>query len=314
MSVSLPDFLIVGAAKSGTTSLYHYLEQHPEVYFSPVKEPLFFCSVNESQASLEKELYPLPLDKVVRNFDDYKALFSAVNDEQAVGEASVYYLLDHKKTIKNIKQYLPQWQQLKIIIILRNPVDASFSHYQMYTQYLKNFRGHKDVLSFEESLDAEAQRIKDGYMALSPFHWFFYYEQVKDYMDNFANVRIFLQTDLRDDPDRLIADIFDFIGVDNTFVPDFKTERYNVSGVPRSGFLYRFLISDGIIRKMLRPVLRLFLSPKRKQWLLQKIWQKNLKKISMEPEIRKRLIALYRDDIQRLEKLIDKDLSAWLNS
>jgi len=279
---------------------------------SPVKEPLFFCSVDADKAVLEKELHPVSLDDVISDRQDYAELFSGVSNEKATGEASVYYLLDHKKTIENIRKYVPDWQNLNIVIILRNPVDACFSHYQMYSQYLKNFLGKKEILTFEESLDAEQERISDGYMALAHFHWFFYYQQVKDYMDNFDNIRIYLQTDLRDNPGRLIADLFEFIGVDNSFVPELKGERYNVSGVPRSNLLYRFLISEGIVRKMIRPVLRMFLSPERKQRLLQKLWGKNLKKAVMDPDMRKRLVELYRDDIINLQELIDRDLSDWL--
>ena len=311
MSVSFPNFLIVGSAKSGTTSLYHYLNQHPQVYMSPVKEPLFFCSVDADKDILEKELYPVSLDDVVSDPHDYTDLFSGVSSEKAIGEASVYYLLDHKKTIKNIKEYIPEWQELNIVIILRNPIDACFSHYQMYSQYLKNFLGEKNILTFEESLEAEQERISKGYMALAHFHWFFYYQQVKDYMDNFDNVRIYLQTDLKNNPGRLIEDLFEFVGVNNTFVPELKGERYNVSGVPQSNLLYRLLISEGIVRKMIRPVLRLLLSPERKQLLLQKIWGKNLKRAVMAPEMRKCLIGLYRDDITSLQELIDRDLREW---
>ncbi len=308
----LPNFLIVGAAKSGTTSLYHYLNQHPQVYFSPVKEPLFFCSADTDKDILEKELFPVSLDDVVDDYNDYNALFSGVTKEKAIGEASVYYLLDHKKTIQNIKKYIPEWQKLNIVIILRNPVDACFSHYQMYSQYLKNFVGHKKILTFKESLDAEQERINKGYMALAHFHWFFYYEQVKDFQDNFDNVRVCFQSDLQDRPIQVIKELFEFIGVDNNFKPDLEGRRYNVSGIPRSNFLYRFLISEGIIRKMIRPVIRFFLTPERKEFLLQKIWSKNLKKAVMDPEMRLLLVEFYRDDINKLQKLLDKDLTHWL--
>jgi len=197
--------------------------------------------------------------------------------------------------------------------MLRNPVDACFSHYQMYSQYMKNFLGETEILGFEESLDSEAQRIADGYLALAHFHWFFYYRQVRAYLENFERVRIYLQEDLKNDPDALMADLFGFIGVDPAFVPQLKGEQYNISGVPRSNLLYRFLISESLPRRMLRPLVRMLLSPENKQRLVQKLWGRNLKKVSMEPAMRTRLVELYRDDILRLQELTGRNLESWLD-
>jgi hypothetical protein len=93
---TLPTFLVVGAAKSGTTALYHYLNQHPEVYMSAVKEPLFFSSCGVERSRLERELYPAAMENVITEYDRYVDLFSGVKDEKAIGEGSVYYLVDRR--------------------------------------------------------------------------------------------------------------------------------------------------------------------------------------------------------------------------
>jgi hypothetical protein len=310
--VTLPNFLLVGAAKSGTTALWHYLDQHPEVFMSAVKEPLFFCSCGVEPSELERELYPAAMENVVTDFDRYVRLFSGVRSEKAIGEASVYYLADHEKTIRNIRRFLPDWKKLKIVIILRNPIDASYSHYVMYTQILRHYLNRKDVLTFEQSLAAEDQRKAEGYLALAHFRWFFYYEQVKAYLDSFEQVRIFLFSDLRNDPRGVVRDLYSFLGVDASFVPQATEEEYNVSGVSRWGFLFRFVISDNPVRRVLRPVVRSVLTERHRDWLVNRALRKSMKKPRMAPETREKLRSLYREDVLKLEGLIGRDLGDWL--
>lgn len=307
-----PNFLLVGAAKSGTTALYHYLDEHPGVYMSPIKEPLFFCTGGVDRVKLERELYPASMENVITSYDDYTALFSSATDQTALGEASVYYLADYEKTIANIQRHLPEWTKLKIVIILRNPIDASYSHYQMYTQILRHYLNRKDVLSFEESLAAEGKRVEEGYLALAHFHWFFYYRQVKAYLESFDNVKIFLFSDLRESSNRVLRELYSFLEVDDTFVPGATGQEYNASGVSRLGVLYRFFIADTPIRRLVRPVVRRFLSEEKRDWLINRALRKPLDKSTMAPETREKLRELYREDIANLERLIDRDLSSWL--
>ena len=114
-----PNFFIVGAPRSGTTSLYEYLKEVPEVFMSPVKEPNFF------NLSVENDLF---LSKPIREKKKYLDLFKNVKDEKAIGEASPTYLWD-PKTPKLIHEIIPD---AKIIISLRDPVERTFSHYLMY--------------------------------------------------------------------------------------------------------------------------------------------------------------------------------------
>ena len=313
MQVTFPNFMIVGAAKSGTTSLYHYLNQHPEIYMSPIKEPLFFSSYGVEEKRLKKEIYPVSLKDLVRDFGVYTDLFSGVKNEKSVGEASVYYMLDHEKTIGNIKKLLPNWHKLKIIIILRNPIDASFSKHQMYSQYLKNVLGERNIPSFEESIREEDKRIKDGYIALTTLHWFYFYRQVKDYLDNFDNIKIYLYSDLKDDPTGLIRDLFDFLGVDTSFVPTNTGQKYNESGISKCNIFYRLLVRQGHIRKFFKPLLDLLLSPEQKEKIINNLWSKNLKKPVMNEKTRNMLKDIFHDDIINLQYLINRDLTHWFN-
>ncbi|NEO03736.1 MAG: hypothetical protein F6K50_53185 [Moorea sp. SIO3I7] len=102
--MTMPNFLIIGAAKAGTTSIYRYLKQHPQIYMSPAKEPRFFAFEGENLdfrgLGDEKEA-----DSIVTNIDDYRALFKKVNNQVAIGEASTSYLYI-AKSVERIKYYI----------------------------------------------------------------------------------------------------------------------------------------------------------------------------------------------------------------
>ena len=120
----LPNFLIIGAAKGGTTSLYHYLNQHPQVYMSPMKEPRFFALENEK---LNFQNPDKAINKTsVTSLSEYYKLFDGVTNETAIGEASPLYMYS-TKAVERIAHYVPT---AKLIAILRNPVDRAYSCYK----------------------------------------------------------------------------------------------------------------------------------------------------------------------------------------
>ncbi|MFW6230136.1 MAG: sulfotransferase domain-containing protein, partial [Halanaerobium sp.] len=132
----LPDFLIVGAAKSGTTSLYHYLKAHPSIYMPDIKEPCFFSSYSVPYETFKKNIYPANEKNRVRELDRYKKIFATSEQYKSCGEASTHYLFQFEVSINNIKKiYNEQYKQLKIIIILRNPIKAAYSNFRMWAMH-----------------------------------------------------------------------------------------------------------------------------------------------------------------------------------
>ena len=122
--MALPNLLIVGAAKSGTTSLHNYLNQHPSVFMCSPKEPHFLIS---------NEIGEQRIPKGVLNIEDYVSLFKGTSSKRYRGESSVMYLSFPEFAIKNIKKYLSN--EVKIIIMLRNPVERAYSGYQHVKRY-----------------------------------------------------------------------------------------------------------------------------------------------------------------------------------
>lgn len=92
MKIKLPNFLVVGAAKSGTTSIYHYLKQHPEIYVPENKEPRFFVSSKFEEFHRNNCFYNYFCKSITFTLENYKILFDGVTKETSIGEASVQYL------------------------------------------------------------------------------------------------------------------------------------------------------------------------------------------------------------------------------
>ena len=297
MNEKLPNFLLVGAAKSGTTSLYFYLDQHPEIYMSPVKEPRFFTSHLSDSRSKRK--------KVVKSLNKYKKLFINVKNETAIGEASPDTLYYYKDSIKYIKKYLGN---PKIIIILRNPLDRAVSAYYQ----LK--RDGSEKLSFEDAIKEEKRRIEKGVLNI----WRYvdaglYYNQVKGFLENFTNVKIVIYDDFINNPYKTLSDIYKFLSVDPGFKPDINT-KYNVSGIPTNKYIdFIFKNKKTNTRKVLRSLVLKILGDKKAIELKNYIGNRFLVKPEISPEIRSELNNRFRDDVLKLQDLIDRDLSRWLN-
>lgn len=298
-----PNLFIVGAAKSGTTSLYHYLSQHPEIYFSPLKEPHYF-SYNAIKFPRKGPGDEISDANVVKDWQEYLKLFENAQDEKIIAEASVDYLYYHAITIPLIYEHVPE---AKILILLRNPSERAFSAYRHM------FKDKRETLSFENAIVAEESRIRDNY----GFIWFykelgFYHDQVKGYMNTFGEgyVKVCLLDDLEKNPHDVIKNIFKFLEVDDYFKPDIEI-KYNTSKLNKFGTLYRFFNNyDHPVKNALRPIFFSTIGKGNTSKLFHYVRDKF--SLDMKPETRKYLTDLYREDILKLQDLIDRDLSEWM--
>jgi len=290
----MPNFLIVGAAKSGTTSLYNYLSQHRDIFMPRWKELSFF--IGDPFGPLHK----------VKKPEYYYRVFAKASNQLAVGEASTSYLYDESAP-GQIKKLLGT---IKIIIILRNPV---YMAYSLYNHQVR--RGGETLKTFESALAEEDSRRKNIMFRKKCYGWHanyyyyhrgLYYKQVKRYLDLFEkdNVLIFLYEELASDAVKLSQETFRFLGVDDTFVPVIKVHNPagKIINIPRFWEDYglfqktiSFVFSKNLIKKM--------------PHLLRNIGRKPPPPIN--PATAQQLAKRFHNDICRLEKLIDKDLSSW---
>ncbi|PSF37808.1 sulfotransferase [Aphanothece hegewaldii CCALA 016] len=299
----LPNFLIIGATKSGTTSLYHYLKQHPQIYMSPIKEPRFFASPTENNSVNAPEIPWLKnnLNEWIQDLTSYQALFQNVKDEVAIGEASVMYLFSFFAPTR-IKHHIPN---VKLIAILRHPVERAYSN------FLHAIRdGQETIQCFKLALDAEPERIQAGESPLFFYQYKgFYYRYLKKYFQLFdrEQIQIHLYEDFQNHPQKTLSSIFQFLDVDSNFVPDTST-KYQVTGFPKNTSVQKLIRLSKPIRQAIRPLL----PEKLRDYLYFSIQNNNLEKPQMSPEIRLQLIETYREDILSLQDLIQRDLSHWL--
>lgn len=299
-ATNLPNFLHVGAAKCGTTSQYFYLRQHPEIFMSPKKGPEFFASGFPGGFGNGPGDGRKP---VVTDRSEYLSLFEGAGNARIIGESSVSYLYHHRHAIPLIRQHLGD---PRILITLRNPADLAFAYYQ----HLK--RQKRENLSFEAALEAEPKRIRDGWH----YHWHyrqtgFFADQVAAYRDRFSRVKVTLLEDLEADPLQYMRELFAFLDVDETFTPDVST-KFNRSGIPRSRLLYRLIFRGGKTRPpAVRWTGKLLGEDRVLSWR-QRVRGRMLKRETPAPVTRARLLRDFRPDIEKLEGLLDRDLSGWL--
>lgn len=301
--MTMPNFLIIGAGKSGTTSLYHYLKQHPQVYMSPVKEPKFFAVEG-------KELdFRGPNDEISMNrgsitdINAYQSLFHDVTNEKAIGEASPLYLYSPEAP-ERIKHYIPG---AKLIAILRDPVERAYSSFLQRVQ-----KAQEPLDGFAQALREEENRARDNWAP----RWQskrigFYYAHLKRYYEAFdaGQIRVYLYEDLKADPVGLAQDVFRFLEVDDSFTPD-TSLRHNVSGIPRSRVLQALISRHNPIKSVLKPLLPEGV----RHHISVSLQTRNIAgpPPPLDQDIRKELVDMYREDILKLEKLIGRDLSSWL--
>jgi hypothetical protein len=301
-TATLPNFLLVGAAKCGTSSLYHYLQQHPDIFMSPVKEPRFFSNRAANPGSGPGDV--ANSQKSVGSFNEYVKLFQKSKGKKAVGEASVDTMFHFERTIPAIQHYL---HDPRIVIILRNPVDRAYSAYNYHV------RDGRENLSFADALIMEEKRKEDGYMCMWQYQkGGLYAERVRDFQKNFTNVQVLLYDDLKKNVLTLLRCLYAFLDVQPDFVPD-TSHRYNVSGIPRWSFINALFIKPKRLHKVASSVGGALLGANRWIHLRDRIRSTILlKPPPMDPEIAEQLRQYYCDDILTLQDSIGRDLSSWI--
>jgi hypothetical protein len=298
--IQLPDVLIVGAAKSGTTSLTNYLIQHPKVSI-PQKEPNFFSFYGRTYETMPT----LIRDKAIFTLPAFEALYQKTPEGQVIIDASVSYLTLYKESIENIqKLYGDQINRLKIIIILRNPVDRAFSHYVMFK------RNNVETLSFEEAIKPEIAHSR--IMQNPGFNYLensLYAHRVEAYLKAFKNVKIYLTQDLKK-PDVVLNDVLSFIGLEQIDGIDTKT-RFNQGGIPKNKRLHHFLNKRSVVKTFIKDYFPKTWGFQLLKWRAALIDQ-NVENIEINPVLKTELLENYFSlDIEKLEKIIHRDLSAW---
>lgn len=282
-----PNYFIVGAAKAGTNTLAYYLTEHPEAYIVPQKEVNFF-----SNEEIRKQKLYYKGDFIVDNEVDYLNLFAGTENYKVRGEGSVSYLF-YESVPKKIKRKYPD---AKIIILLRNPIKRAHSHYLMDYRIGLVKEKFVDIIATGDIGNIYYQQ----YVGLS-----LYYDQVKRYMQEFgeANVMVILFEDFIKDTQKMMKEVCRFLQIDENFefIPDVIQNDFKVP----NNSLIKTLYSNHYTRKFFAAVFPASLQDK----IVSKFFSKQ--KPVLLPEEKQLLSSIFREDVSKLAKIINRNLDVW---
>jgi Sulfotransferase family len=292
--LTLPNFIVIGAAKAGTTSLYWYLAEHPAVFMIPAKETNFFAyGVDENGRLLygDPEVHKFP----VRTLQDYEKLFDQAGSAQAVGEASPIYL-ECPQAAARIHATIPT---ARIIACLRQPVERAYSDYLMELRH----RGRRFDAAHDLKAGSSWARQNSRWMQIGR-----YGEQLARYYALFPQeqIHVFLFDDLQRNPLGVMQDVYRFLGVDPSFVPNVETP-HNTGGLPTSRLLERVLTSK-LVNQRIKPLV-----PSGAVNWARRLRSRSLRRPPALPaDLRAQLTSYFREDVLRTSALIGRSLDHWL--
>jgi hypothetical protein len=273
----LPTFLVIGAAKAGTTSLFYYLRQHADIYLAPTKETNFYWAEGAAEGR-----------RIPRTLEEYGRCFAGARAQRAIGEISPQYL-NSPTAPARIRADLPD---IRLIAVLRNPVERAWS------DYLGRMRIARETRAAEEAIQP-GQRI---------FEHGCYAPRLARYAACFppARLHVGLHDDFVADPRGTLRTLFRFLDVDPD-APIDMGRRHNEAAVPASARLNRVLWTIVPAAQRFVPV-RL-----RGTGMAERLLKRTYRPAgSCPPALARRLREAYRDDIVETGRLIGRDLSGWL--
>lgn len=292
LQTDLPDFFLLGAAKTGTTSFHHYLRQHPALYLPEVKELDFFHA---------------PPERFKSRLDWYLRYFRGA-DEPLTGEATPLYFRRPDIVPERMRR-LYGASPPSFLLLLRDPTRRAYSH------YLHKVSQGVEPLSFEEALEAEQKYPKrkrkewksyfqDGLYANRLHAWFEYIPPER--------FHVLLSRDLRHRPQVALRSTFRFLGVDPSPKID-TSQRLNRTSVRQSHRLGTLL---SILPKWLPSFARWWTPESIRFWIEQRVRRRatgsDRDRPSLSSELERQLRMRYEPHVRRLANMIDRDLSDWL--
>ncbi|WP_170134088.1 sulfotransferase [Palleronia aestuarii] len=298
--MTLPNCFFIEAAKAGTTSLHTCLDQHSDIFIMERGEPSFFQHAKETlnfTGSDDKEW----AETLVTDPGDYRALVNRSGGLRARGEISPCYLY-FDKAPERIPRDIPQ---VRLIVILRHPVDWAYSH-----SLMNRARGCEPATTLANAIDKEAER------AVSGWDWRYidaglYHRQMDRYYCRFPRdrIKVFLYDDLKDH-DEFFTELFEFLGMDPAFHPD-TSIHYRTASLPRNAILRDLVTKPSAAKSMLKRLLlagaRTLVKQRASAWNFRPPER-------LAPDTRRDLFQRYiAEEFRKLEPLIKKSLHEWFH-
>ncbi|MGY1987910.1 sulfotransferase family protein [Blastococcus sp. SYSU DS0669] len=292
------NFLVIGAARSGTTALTSFLGEHPDVFVSTPKEPHFLAFPGGAPVFTGLGDDDLVNRTAVREEESWRALFDG-RAEPRLGEGSVTTLAHPGSAIPAIERCCAPG--CRLVVMLRDPVDRAFSSWL----YLRS-RGY-DAGTFEECLAAEEERTRAGWSHMWQLARLSRYaEQLAPFTAAFGDrLLVVVQEEFSADPAGHLRRVLEFLEVDPS-VPIDPTRRVNASGLPRSRAV---TAAQNVLRRS--PALRRLVTAAVPQRQRERVRAANLAPTTIDPATRAGLAASFADDVGALQDLLGRRLTAW---
>ncbi len=303
MSCHLPNFLMIGVPRSGSTWLYTVLRVHPEIYLSPaLKESHFFSGAADVTV---RDLQAVNISyRLTHDLDEYQQLFASAEGFPLRGEIDPSILGCARYAIPKIRELIGECQ---FLIVLRQPAERAYSHYLLHARF------YGEPHPFEYYLHLDTPR--DAYERIALHRYFrcsYYYEDVKLFFDAFGRRAfcVVLYDDLAD-ADAFLQTILQFLHAAPFALPDLS-ERINAGIVP-AGILAPLRRPQHPLRQFARRYLpTAWRKPLRRAWQRNRAASGGWSKPPLGSAIRQALTERYREDILQLQDLIQRDLGHWL--
>ncbi len=293
-----PNFIIAGFPKCGTTSLFHYLKQHPEIFMPKQKELHFF-----TQPQIFK-LNKGPKDKVVKqphikSEKEYLELFKSVKDEVAVGDASPSYI-NYPENFGMIKQYL---NDPKVIVIVRDPINRAYSNYL----HLK--RELRETMDFFSALKNEDNRREESY---SDF-WYYrfnstYYKKILMAKKTFSNVLVLTAEEFKRNPEITLKKVYSFLGVKLIVKKQALETKFNVGGYYKKNLITSLIFQPSRFKNALKKIIKPTRGIKMLVSRFSRLFQ--IKQPSIDQDSLNYLKKHFSKEINNLKKM-NIDVSKW---
>ena len=298
---NMPEFLVIGAARSGTTALFHYLRQHPQVFMPAHKEPNFFAF---EDIKLDcKGPGADYINNSITLLAEYQKLFEGASPNAICGEASPLYLFSDRAP-ERIHLHVPN---VRMVVVLRNPIEQAFSHFLYATKQCI-----EPEPDFTKALQLEEERLAAGWQPLFGYSKFpRYAEQLSRYFDLFPKEQFLIRTyeDFQDSPEIVLRDVFEFIGADPDFTPA-MSQKPNAGGVPKNRAFQNFLMKSNPITRAIGYVV----PEEIRLRIRDRLARFNLERQDEMPEAARHILSeRLGSEINQLEDLIGRDLSIWKN-
>jgi len=295
-SVRKPDVFIVGGPKCGTTSLYTYLKQHPDIFMSEIKEPQYFAADT------------LQHQRRIRTLPEYMDCFAAAQREERIGEASTAYL-GSSSAARELKKFNPN---ARIIVMLRNPIDVMYS---LHSERL--FSNIEHIGDFERAINSTETRtwragpfkkqpvIRMGYREVTHFS-----EQLQRYFEIFGreSVHVVIYDDLKMQCEVVYERVLNFLNVRRHYQPSIEL---NANKWARSQYLQAFLDHPP---RWIQSSMRSLVPRKIRTSVVRFFYNANVvtePRPLMEESLRKRLQKDYGQEVTQLSEILKRDLTSW---